>query len=94
MYFYVFILHVCLFLAVVGLRRLARGDYSLAVACRLLVMVVSLVVEHRPQGVASVVVAPRLAGVVHMLSCPSACGILLDQGSNPCPLIGRWIFYH
>ena len=45
----------------VGLCRLARGDYSLAVVCRLLVTVASLVVEHRPQGVASVVVAPRLA---------------------------------
>ena len=22
----------------------------------------------------------------HWLSCPSACGILPDQGSNPCPL--------
>ena len=28
---------------------------------------------------ASVVVAPEL-------SCPVACGIFLDQGSNPCPL--------
>ena len=45
----------------VGLCRLARGDYSLAVVCRFLVTVASLVVEHRPQGVASVVVAPRLA---------------------------------
>ena len=25
-------------------------------------------------------------GVVHVLSCPEACGIFLNQGSNPCPL--------
>ena len=25
-------------------------------------------------------------GVGHGLSCPVACGIFLDQGSNPCPL--------
>ena len=24
--------------------------------------------------------------VVHGLSCSAACGIFLDQGSNPCPL--------
>ena len=24
--------------------------------------------------------------VVHRLSCPMGCGILLDQGSSPCPL--------
>ena len=24
--------------------------------------------------------------VVHRLSCSAACGIFLDQGSNPCPL--------
>ena len=40
---------------------------------------------------ASVVVARGLhsAGsvvVVHGLSCSAACGIFLDQGSNPCPL--------
>ena len=40
---------------------------------------------------ASVVVARGLysAGsvvVAHGLSCSAACGIFLDQGSNPCPL--------
>ena len=24
--------------------------------------------------------------VTHRLSCPLACGIVLDQGLNPCPL--------
>ena len=54
-------------------------------------MVASLVVEHRLSSArASVVVAPRLSGtgsvvVAHGLST-AACGIFLDQGSNPCPL--------
>ena len=26
----------------------------------------------------------------HRLSCPAACGILLNQGSNPCPLHWQW----
>ena len=46
----------------------------------------------RPLGVwASVFVAPRLQSadsvvVAYGLSCSSACGISLDQGSNPCLL--------
>ena len=28
----------------------------------------------------------RLGSVAHGLSCSVACGIFLDQGSNPCPL--------
>ena len=28
--------------------------------------------------------------VVHGLSCPQTCGILLDQGWNLCPLPDRW----
>ena len=40
---------------------------------------------------ASAVAAPRLWStgsvvVVHRLSCSTACGIFLDQGSNPCLL--------
>ena len=53
----------------------------------LLIAVASLVVKHRLQvhglqqlwHVGSVVVA-------HGLICSAACGIFLDQGSNPCPL--------
>ena len=55
--------------------------------------VVSLVPEQGLQGsgVSGVAVAPRLWStglmvVVHRLSCSVACGILLDQGSNPCLL--------
>ena len=44
----------------------------------------------------SAAVAPGLvstgsAAVAHGLSCPVACGIFLDQGSNPCPL--HWQAY-
>ena len=39
----------------------------------------SVVVARRLQSTGSVVVA-------HGLSCSAACGIFLDQGSNPCPL--------
>ena len=31
---------------------------------------------------------------VHGLSCPETRGILPDQGSNLCPLHGRWILNH
>ena len=30
----------------------------------------------------------------HGFSCPAACGIFPDQGSNPCPCLGRWILKH
>ena len=74
----------------------ASGGFCLAAACGLLIAVVSLVLEHRPQGTwASVVVhmgsvfaTTRLKStgsiaVAHRLSCSSAYGIFLDQGSNP-----------
>ena len=28
--------------------------------------------------------------VVHGLCCPEACGMFPDQGSNPCPVAGRF----
>ena len=28
--------------------------------------------------------------VVHGLCCPKACGMFPDQGSNPCPVAGRF----
>ena len=39
----------------------------------------SVVMVHGLQGMGSVAMAYRL-------SCPVACGIFPDQGSNPCPL--------
>ena len=66
----------------------------------LLIAVTSLVTEHglqahglqQLQHVGSVVVASGLQStgsvvVAHGFSCSSACGIFLDQGSNPCPLL-------
>ena len=47
---------------------------------RFLIAVAFLVVEHGLQGTLASVT------VVHWLSGPSACGIFLDQGSNPSPL--------
>ena len=71
-----------LFLAVLGLCRCAgftlaaeSGGYSLAVVHGLLTAGASLVVVHELYSTGSVVVA-------HELTCSSACGIFLDQGSN------------
>ena len=50
--------------------------FSLAVVCRLLIVVASLVVEHGLESTGSVVVAPGF-------SCSEACGIFLDQRLNP-----------
>ena len=88
--FYLFIFNFLnLILTVLGLCCLVgflslpqAGGYSLVVVHGLLTAVASLV-EHRLWGVgASVIVA-------HGLSCPLACGILSDEGSNPCPLHWR-----
>ena len=58
----------------------ASGGHCLVAARRLLIAVASLVAEHGLEGAwASVVVA-------HRFGCPEACGISLDQGSNPCVL--------
>ena len=58
----------------------SKQGYSLVLVCGLLIVVASLVAEHRPwHSQASVAVA-------HGLSCPTACGIFQDQGLNPCHL--------
>ena len=54
------------------------GPLFIAVRRPLTVMA-SLVAEHSSSRAGSVVVA-------HGPSCSAACGILADQGSNPCPL--------
>ena len=62
------------------LGLIAAGGLSLVVMHQLLILVVSLVVEHRLEGVwASVVTA-------NGLSCPVARGIFPNQRSNLCPL--------
>ena len=53
--------------------------YFLVLVLRLLTVVVSLVAEGGLWGTVSV-------AVVHGLSCPGACGIFLDQGTNLCLL--------
>ena len=69
-----------------------NGGYSLVAMHWLLIAVASLVAEHRLYSTqASIVMALRLQStgsivVVHELSCSEACGIVLDQGLNPCLL--------
>ena len=63
-----------------GLSLVALNtDHSLVVVRMLLIEVASLVVDHRLQSARSV------AGV-HRLSRPETCGILPEQGWNPCLL--------
>ena len=60
----------------------SRGErsFSLVAVCELPIAVASLVAKHRLWGVWTSVV------VVLGSSCPSACGISLDQESNLWPL--------
>ena len=86
LFFFLIILFIyLLFLAALGLccctcfsLVVASGGCSLVVVLRLLNVVVSRVAEHRLWSTGS-------AAVALGLSCSSACGILLDQGSNPSP---------
>ena len=73
-------------MAVLGLRFCARAFSSCGkwgplfiAACGSLIIVASLVAEHRLQ-------MHRLSIVAHGPCCSAACGIFPDQGSNPCPL--------
>ena len=81
-------LHCCAGFSLVS----ANGGYSLAAVLGLLIVVASLVAKHGLQGrQASVAVAPGLQStgsivVVQRLSCSTACGIFLDQGSKLCLL--------
>ena len=88
------------FVAVPGLSPVAAsGGCFLVAVRRLIIAVASLVAEPRLQGMrasvvaacGSVVAAHGLQStasvvVVHGPSCPVACGIFPDQGSNPCLL--------
>ena len=75
-----------LFLAALGLCCCEKAFSSsskwgllLIMVSRVVVAVLSLVVENRLWSMGSVVVA-------HGLSCFEACGILPEQGLNSCPL--------
>ena len=82
----------------VSLAVVSRGN-ALVVVHVFLIVVASLVAEHRLQSMQAlavaalglVVVAPRLqntgsVAAAHQLRCPVAHGILPDQGSKPRPL--------
>ena len=93
-----FIYFIYLFLAALGLRCCVRAFCScsewgplLIAVHRLLIAVASCCRAWALGTWASVVVARGLqstasAAVAHWHSCSRACGIFLDQGSNPHPL--------
>ena len=63
------------------------GGYCLVAARQLLILVVSLVSEHRLQAFRlQYLQLMGLAVVVPRLGCSEACGMFPDQGSNPHPL--------
>ena len=85
-FFNFILLIIYLFLAVLGLHFCVRAFSSCGKRGPLfivvhgpLTIVASLVVSTGSRRTGSVVVA-------HGPSCSAACGILPDQGSNPCPL--------
>ena len=72
-----FLFYFCLcWVLVAGFLYLWQVGATLAAACRLLTEVASPVAALRLQSAG-------LAAVAHGLSCPTACGILPDQGLNP-----------
>ena len=84
-----------LIMAALGLRCCAQGfsllvesgGYCLVAARKLLLLVVSLVSEHKLQAFGlQYLQLMGLAVVVHRLGCSEACGMFPDQGSNPYPL--------
>ena len=69
----------------------ASRIYSLVMVHALLVVGVSLVMEHRLQGVqVSEVASCRLSSCSTGLSCPAVGGIFSDHWSNPC-LLHQWV---
>ena len=81
-FFFFFNKFIYLFLAALGLRCGAGASHCSGFSCcgaQALGARASVVVARGPESAGSVV-------VVHGLSCPAACGIFPDQGSNPCPL--------
>ena len=88
---------ICLFAVVLGLHCSAgfslvavSGDCALGVVCGLLIAAAALVAGHWLQGTGLQqlwhIQSTGSVDVVHGRSCPAACGIFLDQGSNPCLL--------
>ena len=68
-------------------RRWGVAGVAVFAVCRLFIVVVSLLVEHG--------LLLGLVVLLYRLSCPRACRIFLDQGSNlyPLALEGGFILY-
>ena len=68
-------------------RRWGVAGVAVFAVCRLFIVVVSLLVEHG--------LLLGLVVLLYRLSCPRACRIFLDQGSNlyPLTLEGGFILY-
>ena len=77
----IFVLGSLVLLAVHELSLVALSwTYSLAAVLRFATAVSSLFAEHWLWRIRALVV------MVQGLCCPTACGIFLDQGLNPCSL--------
>ena len=75
----------------VGFSVVAVNSCSLVSVCGLLITVTSLVIEHGLWSTWTSVAVVGLSSFAsralgHGLSCSTACGIFLDQGSDLCPL--------
>jgi len=69
-----------IFIAMHGLSLVVGRGLLFFVVCKLLIVVASPVAGDGAIGAQASVL------VTHRLSCSAACGIFLDQASNPCPL--------
>ena len=81
-FFFKINLFIYLFLTALGLRCGARASHCGGLSCcaaQALGAQASVPVARGLQSAGS-------AAVAHGPSCSAACGILLDQGWNPCPL--------
>ena len=78
-YLFIYFWLCWVFVSVRGLSPVVASGGHSSSRCVGLSLSRPLVAEHSSRRAGSVV-------VVHGLSCSTACGIFLDQGSNPCPL--------
>ena len=78
-YLFIYFWLCWVFVSVRGLSLVVASGGHSSSRCAGLSLSRPLVVEHGSRRAGSVVVA-------HGPSCSTACGILPDQGSNPCPL--------
>ena len=80
---------IYLFLAALGSRCCMRASHCGGLSCCrawVLGTWASVAVAHGLSSCGSWAPERRLSSCAHGSSCSTACGILLDQGSNPCPL--------